>query len=141
MGEFNARITISKTLNSLFLCMLFTLSSLASADEINDENSVNNKKEGLSNFSSSDSHKKSIMAAIRDHYTPPITFAREPVKAIIRLDDKGNVITVSATGPSEQTNQAVMSAIREASPLPIDLENPHDYVQIVIQFTMSKSAL
>ena len=139
MGLFLARITASKTLRSLFFCLLFT--SSASACEINDKDSVTNKKECLSNFSSSDSHKKSIMTAIRDHYTPPITFAREPVKAIIRLDDKGNVITVSATGPSEQINQALMSAIREANPLPIDLEKPHDYAQIVIQFTMPKSAL
>ncbi|MGO2339929.1 MAG: TonB C-terminal domain-containing protein [Psychrobacter sp.] len=141
MEFFLARITTARTLNSLFFCLLFTSSSLASTSEINDENSVNNTKEHLSKSYSSDSHKKSIMTAIRDHYTPPITFAREPVKAIIRLDKTGRVIAVSAIGSSEQVNQAVMSAIREASPLPIDLDNPDNYSQIVIQFTMPKSVL
>ena len=141
MDLFLARITASKTFRSLFFCLLFTSSSLASACEINDENSINNKKEHLSKPYSSDSNKNSIMAAIRHHYISPITFAREPVKAIIRLDKTGRVIAVSAIGSSEQVNQAVMSSIREASPLPIDLDNPDDYSQIVIQFTMPKSAL
>lgn len=141
MGVFNARITISKTLNSLFFCLLFTLSSLASADEINDKDSVTNKKERLSKPSNTDSHTNNITTAIRHHYTPPITFGRGPVNATIRLDDTGNVIAVSATGSSEPINQAVMSAIHKASPLPIDLENPNDYAHIVIRFRIPKPAL
>lgn len=142
MGLFLARITVSKTLNSLFFCLLFTLSSLASADEINDENSVNNKKERLSKPSNTDSHTNNITTAIRHHYTPPTTtVGRGPVNATIRLDDTGNVIAVSVTGSSEPINQAVMSAIHKASPLPIDLENPHDYAHIVIRFKIPKPAL
>lgn len=83
------------------------------------------------------SHSKDIASTIRHNFIPPVNSARERVKLTIRLDEKGNVLSASASGSNERLNQAAIRAAWTSSPLPIDLDNPNKYSYIIVNFQTS----
>ena len=96
-----------------------------------DDRSIKNNK----NASSISPHTQtnSIVSAIRNSFEPPVNNEGQ-VALRIRLDKKGNVLSVSASGANEQLNQAAVEAVKKASPLPIDLKNADDYSIIIVNF-------
>lgn len=83
------------------------------------------------------SHSKDIASTIRHNFIPPVNSTRERVKLTIRLDEKGDVLSVSASGANAQLNQAAVEAVKKASPLPIDLKDPNKYSYIIVNFQTS----
>lgn len=82
---------------------------------------------------SSHSQDNSIISDIRHNFEPPFN-NKGQVTLRIRLDKSGNVLSVSASGANAQLNQAAVEAVKKASPLPIDLDNPNKYSNIIVSF-------
>ena len=52
------------------------------------------------------------------------------------MDEKGNVLSVKAQGANPAVNQVVKRAALSASPLPIDLNKPESFRDLVIKINV-----
>lgn len=63
----------------------------------------------------------------------PATSQGSTTRLYLKLDKKGNVLSSKAHGSNTNANQAAEKAAYAASPLPIDLDNPKDFTDLVIK--------
>lgn len=108
-----------------------------SANNVSDANSNEDDNDNEKIHSTSNLEKNDIASAIKHNYIPPANSDKGQVVLNIKLDKRGKVLSVSASGPNELVNQAAIKAVMKASPLPIDLKNPNDYAKISVYFQIS----
>lgn len=134
--------------STLLLLLSFSLlSSYSFADTLPESNNVKNefmdqtalfaaittRKDDLSNESN-------VTAAISDKISRNIILPAATQGATVilslRLDKKGNVLSIKTQGSNAIVNQAVKRAALSASPLPIDLNNPDSFRDLTVKINV-----
>ena len=150
---------LRKTSTLLILLSLFLSSSYSFADTSSENNNVKNefmdqkalfaaiasKKNSLSNNSNThtESFEKNITTAILEkikrNITLPVATQESTVDLYLSLDKKGNVLSVETQGSNTVVNQAVKKAALSASPLPVDLNKPERFRDLIIKINVTNN--
>lgn len=152
-----SKFHILRNISTLLLLLSFFLQSNYSfADTLSEGDSVKNefmdqkalfaaittKKDGLSSDSNNPTESiennavTAILNKIRRNITLPSATKESTVILYLRLDQKGNVLSVKAQGSNSVLNQAVEKAARAASPLPIDLNKPENFRDLRVKINV-----
>lgn len=92
----------------------------------NAQNSQNNPSSGQIQGAKS-TYQAAIIAKIQQHFNPPMESQNKTSVLTLRLDNQGKVLSAHASGADARVNQAAEDAAYQASPLPIDPDNPQAY--------------
>lgn len=80
-----------------------------------------------------------ISAKIKSKHINPSNESGYSIDLFIRVDSAGNVTSVKASNGSLAANRAAESAVKAASPLPIDFNNPLEYKELDINLIIPRS--
>ena len=94
---------------------------------------ITTRKNDLSN----ESHvTTAILEKIKRNITLPTATPESTTTLYFKLDEKGNVLSVKAQGANPAVNQVVKRAALSASPLPIDLNKPENFKDLIIKINV-----
>ena len=97
---------------------------------------ITTRKNDLSN----ESHvTTAILEKIKRNITLPTATPESTTTLYFKLDEKGNVLSVKAQGSNIIVNRAVKRAALSASPLPIDLNKPDSFRDLVIKINVTRA--
>ncbi|WP_440465256.1 cell envelope integrity protein TolA [Psychrobacter sp. ASPA161_6] len=108
---------------------------------------ITTKKHGLSNESNNprESYENNVTTAILEkikrNITLPTSTPESTTTLYFKLDEKGNVLSVKAQGANPAVNQAVEKAALSASPLPIGLNKPESFKDLIIKINVTNNNL
>lgn len=89
-----------------------------------------------SNNNATRADKSNAATAIKDkikkNIRAPLGSQGSVTNLHLKLDDMGNILAVHAQGSNPTVNRAVEKAAYAASPLPIDLQNPEHFSNIIV---------
>lgn len=138
---------LRNTSTLLLLLSFFLLSSYSVAGTLPESHNVKNefmdqkalfaaittRKNDLSN----ESHvTTAILEKIKRNITLPTATPESTTTLYFKLDEKGNVLSVKAQGTNPAVNQVVKRAALSASPLPIGLNKPESFKDLIIKINV-----
>lgn len=77
-----------------------------------------------------------ILEKIKRNITLPAATQGSAVILYLRLDKKGNVLSIKTQGSNAIVNRAVKRAALSASPLPIDLNKPESFRDLIVKINV-----
>lgn len=143
-----SKFHILRNASTLLLLLSFFLSSSYSvADTLPESNNVKNEfMDQKALFAAINTrkndlrHKSHVTTAILDkiqrNITLPTATPESTTTLSFKLDKKGNVLSVKAQGSNAIVNQAVKKAVLSASPLPIDLNKPESFRDLIVKINV-----
>lgn len=96
------------------------------------ESKVSSSNSSSKSSRSTGDFKKGIANKIQKNLKAPTETQGLTAKVFLRLDARGRVLSAEARGSNAQVNAAAEKAAFDASPLPIDLDNPNDFSELSI---------
>ncbi|WP_201584765.1 TonB C-terminal domain-containing protein [Psychrobacter jeotgali] len=100
------------------------------------ESTVSNTASGGSPNRSTGEFKNRIAEEIQQHLNAPQNTQGTTARVLLKLDARGAVLSAKASGANPEVNAAAERAAFAASPLPIDLNNPNAFRELVVNVTV-----
>ena len=149
---------LRNTSTLLLLLSFFLLSSYSVAGTLPESHNVKNEFMDQKALFAAITTRKNDLSNDNNNPTEPLPFEKNTTTAILekisrnitlpaatqgstvilyfKLDEKGNVLSVKTQGSNIIVNRAVKRAALSASPLPIDLNKPDSFRDLVIKINV-----